>query len=684
MTDHALRLTGKGWRHSGGWTGRGGRRQIRVVACVLLGWLLPEALAVPASPGVSLRETVARTPFHDLDVDSQLDLRGRVTGVEARTVWLRVTDSLGRVATATVPTRGGEFRARFPGDFPGAGTLVPAVYFVDAAVRGDAGPGNRAEVAVLVFAGRGRRLPDLPSAFTTNLRDHEGRVDGQSSEWARTRTLVNLYFQSRSAYLAGVTRPGFDLQRPTDLAHFKRSVALYDFDARDRDWSTPLGRRVARSFWQAVWDTWFGPSNSSERPPGSGRYAAFTFANDTADLLVVHLRRLQLRPMTEQPAEDDLALVCNEVLRNLAALQRRDGDDAPQQRGVEGPGAFYYGLFSDGDLMLEGTGWFHDGRRRDHRRGGVFLGRSLWAVGEALGRPTPGMPEAQLRETLRLGLRWGFGLARDCADDGQPYVRVLPSRDGSRAAWRLWRSPGEHAYLLLGLLAAVQREEIARLTIFESGEFGYTERTDVAQVARAALEALAAAIQPEGYWSTFADVDATAVEALVRGSVVFAGHPSASHWRRVAVTAAEGWLSARPPAAAYRGSVILPAGRRVPGRPDELRYRAEGVEATHLTYFHAGLWMQALAELQAATGDARYSARLEEVAGYFCGNNPFDARLYTELGAVYNYVKDTDGDTVEDRLHFDLYPESTAFVQIGMLRHLELRTGLTGPSPISP
>ena len=684
MIDPAFSLVGRG-RWNAGDSNRLGVRWLLVgVISIHLGCLLPEVLAMPASPGVSLRETVARTPFHDLDVDPQLDLRGGVRDAEAGTVWLRVTDGLGRVATTTVPTRGGAFRARFPGDFPEAGALVPSVYFVDAAVHGDAGPGDRAEVAVLVFAGRGRRLPDLPSAFTTNLRDREGRVDGQSVEWSRTRTLVNLYFQSRSAYLAGVARPGFDLQRPTDLAHFKRSVALYDFDARDRDWSTPLGRRVARSFWQAVWDTWFGPSNSSERPPGSGRYAAFTFANDTADLLVAHLRRLQVRPMTEQPAEDDLALVCNEVLQNLAALQRRDGDDAPPQRGVEGPGAFYYGLFSDGDLMLEGTGWFHDDRRRDHRRGGVFLGRSIWAVGEALGRPTPGLPEARLRETFRLGLRWGFGLARDRADDGQPYVRVLPSRDGNRGAWRLWRSPGEHAYLLLGLLAAVQREEIARLTIFESGEFGYTERIDVAQVAQAALEALAAAIQPEGYWSTFADVDATAVEALVRGSVVFADHPSAARWRRVAVTAAEGWMSARPPAAAYRGPVILPVGRRVPGRPGELRYRAEGVEATHLTYFHAGLWLQALAELHATTGEARYAARLEEVAGYFCGNNPFDARLYTELGAVYNYVKDTDGDTVEDRLHFDLYPESTAFVQIGMLRHLELRAGLAGPAPISP
>lgn len=628
-------------------------------------------------PPVSLRETVAVTPFHDLDQARDFAISGSVRDVATKLIWLRVTDSFGRAATATVKVKGGKFTACFPQEFRGADGLVPAMYFIDAALNEGAAPSERAEAAVIVLAAKQRRLPDLPSAFTTDLRGADGSVDARSPEWPRMRAMANLYFHSRGAHLAGVGRPGFDLAKPADLAAFKRDVALYDFDARDRDWSAPLGRRVARSFWQAVWDGWFGPSNDNERPAGSGIYPAFTFANDTADILVAHLRRWQVRPATEQPAEDDLATLCNEVLLNLAAMQRKENDSAPAQPGVEGPGAFYYGMFADGELMLDGTGWFHGGKRGDHRRGGVFLGRSLWAVGEALGRPLPGMPEDTLRETLRLGLRWGFGLARSHADEGQPYVRLIKARDGSKTVSALWRSPGEHAYLLFGLLAACERMEIAEMTVFEPGEFGYAGKQTVASLAQQALDTLADAVQPEGYWSTFADIDATAVEALARGAAVWAGNPSAARWREVAVKAADGWLAAKPLEGTYRGPVLLPVGRRVPGQPGELRYRAHESSSTHLTYFHAGLWLQALAELEALTGDARYTRRFEEVAGYFCGNNPFDARVFTELGGVYNFVTDTDGDTVEDRLHFDLYPESTAFVQIGVLRHLQRRAGPT-------
>lgn len=222
------------------------------------------------------------------------------------------------------------------------------------------------------------------------------------------------------------------------------------------------------------------------------------------------------------------------------------------------------------------------------------------------------------------------------------------------------------------------------MPVFEAGEFGFAETQTVATLAQLGLEALADAVQAEGYWSTFADIDATAVAALARGAAVFREHPSAARWREVTVRVAEGWLSARPPEEAYRGPVILPVGRRVPGSPGELRYRAHGSESTHLTYFHAGLWLQALAELEVLTGDERYARRFEEVFGYFCGNNPFDARLFTETGGVYNFVTDTDGDTIEDRLHFDLYPESTAFVQIGVLRHLEHRLRLSQTPSLLP
>ena len=649
---------------------------------VFCGWAMVCVLgrADPAvrleQPGVSLRATVAATPFHDLSAGVDFKIVGETDSAGAGKIWLRVTDSLGREATTFVAAPRGRFEARFPRDFEGAAAMVPAVYFVDAARSADAGLAHRAEVAVVVYDSRAKRLPDLPGAFTTDLRGRDGSVDGASPEWSRVRSMVNLYFNSRGAFLAGGARPGFDLAEPADLAAFKRDVALFDFDGRDRDWATPLGRRVTSSFWQAVWDSWFGPSNDNERPSGSGIYPAFTFANDTADLLVAHLRRWQLRDQTEQLAEDNLATLCNEVLLNLAAMQRRQDDPAPRQLAVEEAGAFYYGMFADGELMLEGTGWFHDGSRGDHRRGGVFLGRSLWAVGEALGHPLPGMAEDRLREVLRAGLRWGFGAARGYADAGQPYLRFIRRRDGSVPARPLWRSPGEHAYLLLGMLAACERAEIANMEIFAAGEHGYDAPQTVALLAQTALEALADAVRPEGFWSTYADIDATAVEAMARGAARFADHPSAGYWRDTAVTVADGWLAARPAAGAYGGSVILPVGRRAPDDPGELRYRADDPAITHLTYFHAGLWMQALVELEALTGEARYARRFEEIAGYFCGNNPFDARLFTEIGGVYNFVTDADGDATEDRLHFDLYPESTAFVQIGLLRHLQRRAGI--------
>jgi len=623
------------------------------------------------SPAVSLRETVAKSPLHDLDTAKNFAIRGRAASSAGSRIWLRVTDSLGQTFATETTVRNGEFSALFPSDFAPSGALKPAVYFIDAAPAADAEPGARAEATVIVYSTTLRQIPEFPTAFTTNLRGETGDVDAASPEWPRTRALVNLFYRSRGAYLAGRHFPQFDLANASDLAAFKRDLALYDFDARDRDWSTPLGRRPARSFWQAVWDSWFGPTNSTERPPGSGRYAPFTFANDTADILVAHLRRWQLREVLADPLEDDLATMCREVLLNLVAMQRRENDPVPPQRAVEGPGAFYYGMFSDGELMLDGTGWFHNPNHGDHHQGGVFLGRSLWAVGEALGHPLPGMQEEPLRESFRAGLRWAFGHAIDLKDHDNPYVRRIKSRTATKTIRYLWRSPGEHAYLLLGLLAACERQEIGDLVVFEAGEFHHQQTHTVRSLTEEALQTLADAVQPQGFWSTYADIDATAVEAMAKGAKKFPHHPHAARWRSLAMKVADGWLNARPAPDAYRAEPILPVGRRTAAKPDELRYEMPGSPSTHLTFFHAGLWLQALAELESLTGEARYRARFEKILGYFCGNNPFEARLLTETGGVYNFVTDTDGDTIEDRLHFDLYPESTAFVQIGLFRHLQ-------------
>ena len=53
-------------------------------------------------------------------------------------------------------------------------------------------------------------------------------------------------------------------------------------------------------------------------------------------------------------------------------------------------------------------------------------------------------------------------------------------------------------------------------------------------------------------------------------------------------------------------------------------------------------------------------------------------RLFNELGGVYNWVDDTDGDGIEDLLKQDMYPESTAFCQIGIMRLLRAVGTATG------
>lgn len=80
--------------------------------------------------------------------------------------------------------------------------------------------------------------------------------------------------------------------------------------------------------------------------------------------------------------------------------------------------------------------------------------------------------------------------------------------------------------------------------------------------------------------------------------------------------------------------------------------------------------LDALADLYRLTGDARYRKRAEAIPSYLCGDNPWQMRLFNELGAVYNWTEDTNGDGVEDLVRQDLYPESTAFCQIGIMHRL--------------
>ena len=44
------------------------------------------------------------------------------------------------------------------------------------------------------------------------------------------------------------------------------------------------------------------------------------------------------------------------------------------------------------------------------------------------------------------------------------------------------------------------------------------------------------------------------------------------------------------------------------------------------------------------------------MVGDLCGDNPWQVRLFNELGGVYNWSDDTDRDGLQDQLRQDMYP----------------------------
>jgi hypothetical protein len=640
-----------------------GRRARVALRAVLLATALAGSghAAPPAAPAVDLRENLRPSPVRSPADPAAADVTivGRAAAGAER-VRVRITTSGGHAGECRAAVADGRFSCRYPADFPGATLDGPQLLYVDATAAAEFGGAAarelQAEIVLVVAGPPGGPPPDLPLVFTDDLLDAAGRKDAAAAQFPRNRTLVNLLMSGRAAALMGIQRPGFDLVNPADLAWFRDHATLYDFDHRDRDWATPLGQRPARGFWQAMWNRWFNPTNdhpwdgdAANRSPAN--YRPYTFANDLADLVILHVMAARARPLVPDGREP----LVRDAIRNLLALEHRSADnfalpDATGRREQYGPGAFRYGLFETGEWLTEGTGWFANPRFRDYAHGGVFNGRCGWAVGEALAADPSGPLAAELRGALARLLAF-------CLHDALPHGTARRTPSGLP----LWGPPGEHGYLVLGMAAACR--VAADLPIALAPDEPPRRLDDIAT---RALDALVEAADADGGWTGYCNVNAINVLALAEGANVLADRPGAARWRAAAARGADLWLGLAPP----------PAGRREPTplfgqrRGDGMTFFLGDERLAHVELYANGHWLHALAAVAAATGDPRYAARAHAILGYYCGDNPLHVRLLDEIGAVNNRVTDTDGDGIEDRLAWDAYPEATAFVQMGLLRLL--------------
>jgi hypothetical protein len=153
--------------------------------------------------------------------------------------------------------------------------------------------------------------------------------------------------------------------------------------------------------------------------------------------------------------------------------------------------------------------------------------------------------------------------------------------------------------------------------------------------------------------------------ALAEGALAFPRHANAASWRAAAVRVADGWLAAKHDPS-ERASPCDHFGRREGSR---MTYHVGGKPEVHLNLYITGLWLHALAKIYLLTGEPHYRDRVQGMLSYLCGDNPFHARLLNEIGGVPNVILDTDDEY--SRMSWDCYPESTAFVQIGLLHWLD-------------
>ena len=601
--------------------------------------------------------------------DGRITIAGTTATAAPSSVQIRVTTSHGQTSAATVAAAGSTFTCIYPDDFPNAPKLTAMLLYVDAGTGKTANDiVVQAEITLIVTAADGSP-PDLPLVFMDDFTDAGGGLDSACAQWSRNRVLVNLFMHSRAAQLMRIAQPHFDLATPADLQWFRTHASLYDFDHRDRDWRTPLKNRVARGFWQAVWNTWFNASNdhhwdgdlANNRPDN---FRPYTFTNDLADLLVLYQ---MLRPVPPALLDNRLAL-SGQVLQNLLSLQHRNPKNFAllEKTGKQEfytAGAFRYGMFESGEWLTEKTGWFANPDFRDFAHGGVFNGRAIWALGESL-KAKPDDPQAApVRTALALAVKY-------CLHDAEEHRYTWRSKSGL-PIWN--RTAGEHAYLLLGMLAActvVPDLPIAVDPILPP--------EPLQAVTIRALDALAESVDANGSWSRYANATAMNIAALAEGVRTFPKHRSAPVWRAAAVKAADGWLALQPqPSKRAAPSPMFGHMQKDGGTTFEL----DSHSPPHVSLYIGGHWLHALAVLHAVTQEPKYAVRAQAILAYYCGDNPLQVRLLNELGAVNNRVTDVDRDGIEDSLHWDAYPESTAFVQIGLL-HLLRGTTPAGPQKL--
>lgn len=613
----------------------------------------------PHSPVVDLRMTLQPSALKSA-AEGSVKILGSAGVVDDSIVRVRVTTSLGTASEAQSRVKGKKFSLRYPQDFSLAPALTPMLLYVDAtdAAEFDGSAEHQAEVMLVIEGAKDQAPPDLPLVFTDDFIDAGGNKDQHSAQFGRNRVLTNLFLQSRAARLMHLQRPGFDLQKPEDFGWFKENASLYDFDHRDRDWTQPLGNRVARGFWQAVWNTWFNASNDH---PWDGdaanrdqkNFRPYTFTNDPADILIVYRMLQHVKPTVS----DNRRALADEVMANLLAMQHRGTDnfalrEASGKQEHYTAGAFHYGIFETGEWLTEGKGWFANPDFRDFAWGGVLNGRAVWALGESLKADLRGPMSGKVCDALELALRF-------CLNDGLEHGYTLRTKSGL-PIWN--RTAGEHAYLLLGMLSAceVTPDLPIQLTKVQSPR-------PLRQITVDALNALAEFADSDGQWTRYANATAMNIAALAEGARVLSGDLNASAWKLAAMKAADAWLLLNP----------------LPDRPDptpmfghikdgdRMAFILNEGEKPHVALYIGGHWLHALAVLHTVSGEKRYLDRATAILDYYCGDNSLRVRLLNELGAVNNRITDADSDGIEDQIGWDGYPESMAFVQIGLLKLLQ-------------